>query len=113
MDSQLENLQARVECCHRRHVAGRYELESAGEVVCRRGAGALVSDLYRYGEGLGAGGCSREPVISRPTLGQRWRSVLVLGFGYLPDSRKAPPFTQPQGIPQERILAEIAASIAA
>ena len=43
---------------------------------------------------------------------QRGRTLVVLGLGYLPPGREAPPVARPQGLPPEKVLAEIEAKIA-
>ncbi len=44
---------------------------------------------------------------------QRGRTLVVVGFGYLPSGREAPPVTRPRGLPTEKVLAEIGSKIAA
>jgi len=46
-----------------------------------------------------------------PNWTDRSRKWIVLGFGYLPSGREAPPHTRPRGNPQEKVLAEIGAKI--
>jgi hypothetical protein len=53
------------------------------------------------------------PQVLPATLGQRWRTWVVTSVGYLPTGRKAPAFTQPRGVAQEKVVGEIAAKIAA
>jgi len=43
------------------------------------------------------------PLTSVPTLAQRGRSLLVLGFGYLPRGRTAPANTRPRGLAVETV----------
>ncbi len=42
----------------------------------------------------------------------RGRVLVVVGFGYLPSGREAPPVTRPRGLPTEKVLAEIGSKIA-
>ena len=51
-------------------------------------------------------------LASRPSLEQRWRSLVVAGLGYMPKGRKAPPVAQPRGISPEKVRAEIGPKIA-
>ena len=47
-----------------------------------------------------------------PTWAQRARTLVVVGFGYLPSGREAPPVARPRGLPQETVLAGIGTKIA-
>jgi hypothetical protein len=38
---------------------------------------------------------------------QRGRTLVVVGFGYFPSGREAPPVARPRGLPPEKVLAEI------
>jgi hypothetical protein len=49
------------------------------------------------------------PVI---TFGQRWRILVVVGLGYLPSGREAPPVARPRGLPPEKVRGEIGTKIA-
>jgi hypothetical protein len=46
------------------------------------------------------------------TLSQRWRTFMVVGIGYFPEGRKAPPVAQPRGLPAETVLNGILPKIA-
>ena len=46
------------------------------------------------------------------TWRQRGRTLMVVGVGYMPSGRKAPPVTSPRGLPAEKVLAEIELKIA-
>jgi hypothetical protein len=50
------------------------------------------------------------------TAGQTWpqraRTLVVVGFGYLPSGREAPPVARPRGVPPEKVRAEIGPKIA-
>jgi len=43
---------------------------------------------------------------------QRARTLVVVGFGYFPSGREAPPVTRPRGVSTEKVLADIAPKIA-
>jgi len=43
---------------------------------------------------------------------QHWRSLVVVGLGYMPSGRESPPVARPRGLPPEKVLAEIGAKIA-
>src|SRR5258708_14718880 len=47
-----------------------------------------------------------------PTWTQRGRTLVVLGFGYLPSGRESPAVARPRGLPPGRVLAEIGPKIA-
>jgi Protein of unknown function (DUF1569) len=47
------------------------------------------------------------------SFAQRWRTLVVVGFGYLPSGREAPAVARPRGLPPEKVLAEIGPKIAA
>jgi len=42
-----------------------------------------------------------------PTWRQRGRRFVVVGLGYMPGGREAPPVARPRGLPPEKVLAEI------
>jgi|SRR5579863_5418236 len=54
-----------------------------------------------------------KPRARRATLKDRLRTVIVVEFGRLPEGRKAPPRTTPQGMPAEQVVKAIGAEIAA
>jgi len=45
------------------------------------------------------------------TWSQRGRILVVVGFGYLPSGREAPPVARPRGLSSEKVLAEIGPKI--
>ena len=50
---------------------------------------------------------SGKPLAGRASMKQRWRTLLVLGFDYLPEGRKAPKQTVPRGLPVEKVRSEV------
>jgi len=46
------------------------------------------------------------------TWPQRGRTLIVVGFGYLPSGREAPPVARPRGVPPEKVRTEIGPKIA-
>lgn len=48
-----------------------------------------------------------KPLVERASLRQRLRTVVVLGFRYLPEGRTAPKTTVPRGLPLEKVKAEL------
>lgn len=53
-----------------------------------------------------------KPLATTQTWAQRGRTLVVVGFGYLPSGREAPPVARPRGVPPEKVLAEIGPKIA-
>ncbi len=53
-----------------------------------------------------------KPLVTPSTWAHRRRRWVVLGFGYLPSGREAPPFSRPRGAAAEKVLAEIGPKIA-
>jgi hypothetical protein len=47
------------------------------------------------------------PLAGRASMKQRWRTLVVLGFDYLPEGRKAPKQTVPRGLPVEKVRSEV------
>jgi hypothetical protein len=54
-----------------------------------------------------------KPLAARASLRQRCRTMLVFGFNYFPEGRKAPGATLPRGLPAEQVRNETALKIAA
>ena len=51
-------------------------------------------------------------LATRQSWKQRGRTFVVVGLGYLPSGREAPPVARPRGVPPEKVLSEIAPKIA-
>ena len=54
-----------------------------------------------------------KPLAARASMRQRLRTLVVLGFNHLPEGRKAPKQTVPQGLPVEKVRGEVGLKIAA
>ena len=52
-----------------------------------------------------------KPLGTTPTWKQRARTLVVVGFGFFPAGRKAPAVAMPRGLPTEKVLAEMGATI--
>jgi hypothetical protein len=63
-------------------------------------------------KGFGRVAEAGEPLGSAQSWAQRGRTLLVVGLGYFPSGREAPPVTRPRGLPPEKVLAEIGPKIA-
>ncbi len=44
-----------------------------------------------------------KPLATHGSNRQKWRAFVVLGFGYLPSGRKAPPNTAPRGLAADQV----------
>ena len=53
-----------------------------------------------------------KPLVTTATWPHGGRTLIVLGFGYMPSGRQAPPFARPCGLPIEKVLLEIGPKIA-
>ena len=53
-----------------------------------------------------------KPLVTAQTWPQRGRKLVVVGLGYLPSGREAPPVARPRGLAPEKVLAEIGTKIA-
>jgi len=80
-------------------------------------ADEIVEHLYLTYTGTAKGFervlAAGKPQASAKTLRLHVRTLVVCGFGYLPEGRKAPKHSTPQGLPPEQVRAEVAAKIAA
>lgn len=52
-----------------------------------------------------------KPLATTQSWKQRGRALIVVGFGYLPSGREAPPVARPRGLPPEKVQAEIGLKI--
>jgi hypothetical protein len=52
-----------------------------------------------------------KPLATTKTWAHRGRTLVVVGFSYLPSGREALPAARPRGVPQEKVLAEIGPKI--
>ncbi len=53
-----------------------------------------------------------KPLATTQSWAQRGRALVVVGFGYRPSGRQAPPVARPRGLPTEQVRAEIGLKIA-
>ena len=54
---------------------------------------------------------SGKPTATSPSTKQRWRTLVVVGLGYLPTGRKAPPVAEPRGLSSETVRTELGTKI--
>lgn len=112
MNQNLRQLQSEVAAAIANLSAGDWARHPLGKWT----AAEIVEHLYLTYTGtikgfdrmLESGG----PHTTPASLRQRVGKLLVLGFGYLPPGREAPKMSRPKGLPQEKVLAEIAPKIA-
>jgi hypothetical protein len=53
------------------------------------------------------------PLASQTSLKHRVRTLVVVGFGHMPEGRKAPENTRPRGLAAEQVRNEVGAKIGA
>lgn len=53
-----------------------------------------------------------KPLVKARTFKDRFGVLLVIGVGYLPSGRKAPPVALPRGVPAETVMSEIGPKVA-
>jgi hypothetical protein len=56
---------------------------------------------------------SGKALETQPSMRQRARMLVVLGFNYMPPGRKSPAMAKPRGLPVEKVRAEIGIKITA
>jgi len=80
-------------------------------------AAEILEHLYLTYRGTvkGAERCLQEgkPLARTPTLQDRVRTAVVVGFGYMPEGRKAPERSTPRGMPAEEVVKAVGPEIAA
>jgi len=80
-------------------------------------AAELLEHLYLSYRGTAKGleRCLQEgkPLARTPTLQDRLRIAVVVGFGYMPTGRKAPERSVPRGMPAEQVTKEVGTQLAA
>jgi hypothetical protein len=113
MDSRLEELKKALESA----VEGMSSEQLSwhpGEKWC---AAEVLEHLYLTYTGTIKGFekvmAAGKPLATRASLKQRLRTVVVVGFGHLPEGRKAPENTRPRGLAAEQVRNDIGAKIAA
>ena len=52
-----------------------------------------------------------KPLATNQSWAQRGRALVVVGFGYFPSGREAPPVARPRGVPAEKVQSEIGLKI--
>jgi hypothetical protein len=113
MDSRLEKLKESLESA----VEGMSSEQLSWHPPGKWCAAEVLEHLYLTYTGTIKGfekvRTSGKPLATRTSLTHRVRTLLVVGFGHLPEGRKAPSNTQPRGLPAEKVRDEVEAKIAA
>ncbi|MGA8762613.1 MAG: DUF1569 domain-containing protein [Candidatus Sulfotelmatobacter sp.] len=111
MDSRLEELQQLLAAA----VSGMSSAELSCHPPDKWCAAEVLEHLYLTYTGTIKGFekvvAAGRPLASQASIGQRWRTLLVLEFGHLPFGRTAPATTRPRGLPAEQVRAEVALKI--
>jgi hypothetical protein len=113
MDSALKELQQAVEDAMERLSNEDWSWHPPGKWC----AAEVLEHLYLTYTGtvkglerVLAGG---KPIVHAATFGQKWRTLVVVGLGYVPGGLKSPRVAEPRGVPAEKVRAEISAKIEA
>lgn len=113
MDSRLAKLKQSLESA----VEGLSNEQWAWHPPGKWSAAELLEHLYLTYTGTIQGFervmTSGKPLATRPTMKQRARSLVVVGFGHMPDGVKAPAVAVPKGLPAETVRNEFGAKIEA
>lgn len=111
MDARLERLQRALTDA----TAGMSEEEMGWHPEGKWCAAEVLEHLYLTYTGT-VKGFERaiqkgHPGMKPATLRQRVAKLTVVGFGHMPEGRKAPPMATPKGLPPDKVRAEIGAKI--
>jgi len=115
VDPRLQKLQAQIASA----IAGFSPQQFRAHPPGKWCAAEVLEHLYLTYTGTQKGfervAAAGQPIttIATQTWAQRWRTLVVVGFGYLPSGREAPPVARPRGLPPEKVLSEIGPRIAA
>jgi len=113
MDSHLQRLQDAIASAS----LGRSEAELTLHPEGKWSAAQVLEHLYLTYTGT-IKGCERclqegRPLARTPTLMDRVRATVVIGFEFMPEGRKAPERATPRGMPAEQVTSAIVPTIEA
>ncbi len=112
MDPRLKKLQQMLESA----IAGLSSEQMTWHPPAKWCAAEVLEHLYLTYTGTVKGfqrvAEAGKPLASPLTWSQWRRTFVVLGIGYLPSGREAPPFARPRGVAPEKVLSEIGSKIA-
>ena len=112
MDSRLEELKQAVESS----VEGLSSEELSWHPADKWCAAEVLEHLYLTYTGTIKGFAkvleAGKPLVTRASMKQRVRTLVVLVFQHMPEGRQAPANTRPRGLPAEKVRSEVGAKIA-
>jgi Protein of unknown function (DUF1569) len=107
MDSHLERLQRALS----ESMAGLSSEEMSLHRPRKWCVAELLEHLYLSYTGTVKGfervAAAGKSLATTATWAQRFQTLVVVGFGYMPQGRKAPTAAQPRGLPAEKVRTEI------
>jgi hypothetical protein len=111
VDPRLRRLQKEIESA----VAGLTPEQSTSHSPGKWCVAEILEHLYLTYTGTVKGfqrvAEAGKPLATTQSWAQRGRAFIVVGFGYLPSGREAPPVARPRGMPPEKVRAEIGLKI--
>ncbi len=111
MDPHLQRLQKEIASTVAALSTEQLQLHPPGKWC----AGEVLEHLYLTYTGTVKGfervAQAGKPLATNQTWTQRGRTLIVVGFAYLPSGREAPPVARPRGLPPEKVRAEIGPKI--
>ena len=107
MDSRLEKLQQALN----ESLAGISSEEMNHHPPGKWCAAQVLEHLYLTYTGTTKGfervAAAGKSLATKATWAQRWRTLVVVGFGHMRTGRKSPVVAQPRGLPREKVRQEI------
>jgi hypothetical protein len=111
MDARLKELKQAVESA----VEGMSSEELNWRPAAKWSAAEVLEHLYLTYTGTIRGFArvmeAGKPPAMRASMSERVRTLVVVGFGHMPEGRQAPATTQPRGLPAEKVRSEVGAKI--
>lgn len=112
MDSRLEELKRAVESA----VEGLSNDQLSWHPADKWCAAEVLEHLYLTYTGTIKGFAkvleAGKPLVTRASMKQRMRTLVVVGFQHMPEGRQAPANTRPKGLPGAKVRSEVGAKIA-
>jgi Protein of unknown function (DUF1569) len=111
MDSRLEELKQAIDSA----VEGLSSDQLSWHPAAKWCAGEVLEHLYLTYTGTIKGLTkvleASKPLVTRASIKQRVRTLVVVGFQYMPEGREAPANTRPRGLPGVKVRSEVGAKI--
>jgi hypothetical protein len=112
MDSHLEKLKQAVESA----VEGLSTEQLSWHPSDKWCAAEVLEHLYLTYTGTIKGFANvldaGRPLATRPSMKQRVRTLVVVGFQHMPEGRQAPANTRPRGLPADKLRGQVGTKIA-